>query len=125
MRQQYHFRQSGDQLLIWDVNRLIERASQLPVRAVRLDTLSEVDQPYWYELGGAQPTCRNITEHAKLIAEADLAYPIILCHQGRVMDGMHRICKALMLGHGTINAVQFPAAVAPDYIDCDPDQLPY
>ncbi len=56
---------------------------------------------------------------------ADLAYPIILDSAGRVMDGMHRIGKALMLGHDYIDAVQFTVDPAPDYLGCDPDTLPY
>ncbi|MOA54550.1 hypothetical protein D3C78_1781890 [compost metagenome] len=56
---------------------------------------------------------------------ADLAYPIILDSEGRVMDGMHRVSKALMQGATHIDAVQFEQDPAPDYVDCDPDALPY
>ena len=56
---------------------------------------------------------------------ADLAYPIILDSAGRVMDGMHRVSKALMQGATQIAAVQFEQDPAPDYVDCDPDLLPY
>ena len=31
---------------------------------------------------------------------ADLSFPVILAAEGRVMDGMHRIAKALLLGLG-------------------------
>ena len=41
---------------------------------------------------------RKVVEHTALILEADLAYPIILGHDGRVMDGMHRVARALMAG---------------------------
>ena len=41
------------------------------------------------------------------------------------MDGMHRIAKALMLGLGTIDAVQFPVTPAPDYQGVRPEELPY
>ena len=37
------------------------------------------------------------TEKRK-IEETDLEYPIILAADGRVMDGMHRVCKALLEG---------------------------
>ncbi|MGR5062035.1 hypothetical protein [Photobacterium sp. DNB22_13_2] len=125
MRQQYHFRQSDEGLLAWDVFRLIRLAKELPEIDVPLSNIKELDEEFWYELGRAKPTCRNIVEHASLIDASDLSYPIILCHQGRVMDGMHRVCKAVLLGKETIRAVQFCQALAPDYIGVEPDKLPY
>ncbi len=125
MRQQYHFRSSNEGLLAWDVFRLIELSRECPVVDVQLSNIKELDEEFWYELGGANPTCRNVLEHASLIQSADLSYPIILCHEGRVMDGMHRVCKALLLGHTTVRAVQFPAYLEPDYVGIEADDLPY
>ncbi|USD42946.1 hypothetical protein J4N42_20275 [Vibrio sp. SCSIO 43135] len=125
MRQQYHFRPSELGLQSWDVFRLIELSKSLPVTEIALDEITELDHEFWYELGGAKPTCRNIAEHAALIQNADLSYPIILCHQGRVMDGMHRVCKAVMLGSETIKAVRFTQPVEPDYVGVSADELPY
>jgi hypothetical protein len=34
----------------------------------------------------------------RLIDQADLAFPIILASNGAVMDGMHRVAKALLRG---------------------------
>ncbi|MEZ9511894.1 hypothetical protein AB4304_05160 [Vibrio breoganii] len=126
MRQQYHFRRSTEgQLLIWDVIKLVEMAQAMPVITVPLDAIQELDEAFWYDLGGAKPTCRNIVEHAKLIQQTELNYPIILCHEGRVMDGMHRVCKVLMQGETHIKAVQFTTPIAPHFIDLDPETLPY
>lgn len=125
MRQQYHFRQSPQGLLSWDVFRLIRLAQELPVIEIPLSSIQELDEAFWYDLGGAKPTCRNIAEHASLINQTDLSYPIILCHEGRVMDGMHRVCKAQMLGLETIKAVRFPNYLEPDYVGIEPDDLPY
>ena len=71
------------------------------------------------------PTCRAIAEHAKLINETNLKYPIILSCDGRVMDGMHRVAKALIEGQTKIKAVQFMQELKPDFIDVNPDDLPY
>jgi hypothetical protein len=65
----------------------------VPVASIR-----ELDEPYW----GEPMTCRNVAEHARLIEEADLGCPIILSSDGRVMDGMHRVLKALILGDSHI-----------------------
>jgi hypothetical protein len=41
------------------------------------------------------------------------------------MDGMHRILKALLEGLEEIEAVRFGRDPEPDYVDVDPDDLPY
>lgn len=125
IRQQYHFRQSDAGLLAWDVLKLIHLSKELDIVSVPLSQILEVDEHFWYELGGATPTCRNIAEHSTLIENADLHYPIILCHEGRIMDGMHRVCKALNKGDTHIRYVQFPTSIPPDYIGVEPDDLPY
>ena len=42
---------------------------------------------------------RAVVAHARLIAEVDVAHPIVLDVHGRVMDGMHRVARALLDGH--------------------------
>lgn len=75
---------------------------------------------------GDIPTCKAIAEHAKLIQETDLTIPIILCSSGRIMDGMHRVCKAFTEGKVKIEVVQFTVDPRPDYEDIiSPDDLPY
>lgn len=125
MRQQYHFRNSSEGLLAWDVFRLIELSKPLPVGEIPLSEIQELDEAFWYDLGDTKPTCRNIVGHADLINKASLEYPIILCHQGRVMDGMHRVCKAQLLGHAQIKAVRFLDYLEPDFVGVAPEDLPY
>ncbi|ENW08290.1 hypothetical protein F934_00465 [Acinetobacter beijerinckii ANC 3835] len=57
--------------------------------------------------------------------EADLSYPIILCAQGRVMDGMHRVAKASLLKQTEILAVHFEQTPEPDFINVSEDDLNY
>ncbi|MCP9758295.1 hypothetical protein EGI20_03070 [Aquitalea sp. S1-19] len=125
IRAQYHFRATGHGLLAWDVRRLIALSDGLPVKSVDLGQIAELNENHWYQHGHVVPTCNSVVEHCALIQGADLAYPIILDSAGRVMDGMHRVCKARLQGLTRIHAVQFADDPAPDYIDCDPDTLPY
>ena len=125
MRQQYQFRKSANGLLAWDVFRLIKLSKELKVENISLSEISELDEAYWFDANKAVPTCRNIAEHAQLINEADLSYPIVLCSEGRVMDGMHRICKAEMQGRQSIKAVRFKVYIEPDFVGVNPDELPY
>lgn len=124
MRKQYHFRPGPDGLRAWDVDRLVALTKGLPVIEVPLSAITELDRPYWYD-HGAVPTCRSVAEHARLIGEADLSFPIILSSDGGVMDGMHRVAKAAMQGHSSVSARQFTQDPDPDYIGVDPDKLPY
>lgn len=123
MRAQYHSRQTSRGRLIWDVRRLVALAEGLPVREVPLAKIRELDEPYWFH--GEALTCRAVADHARLMNEADLSYPILLCADGRVMDGMHRVSKAYLIGLDSIRAVQFETTPAPDYVDRDLDSLPY
>jgi hypothetical protein len=125
MRQQYHFRKQDNDTHIWDVNKLLEEASSLPTIEVSLEDITEFNQAYWYELGGASPTCQNIVEHIKLINLCDLSYPILLCHQGRLIDGMHRVCKAHLQGQSQIKAVRLPKYIEPHFINIDASELSY
>jgi hypothetical protein len=124
MRKQYHFRPGPDGLRAWDVDRLVALTRDLPVTEVPLSAIAELDKPYWYD-HGAVPTCRSIAEHARLIIEADLSFPIILSSDGGVMDGMHRVAKAAMEGRSSISARQFTLDPEPDYVGVDPGKLPY
>ena len=125
IRPQYHFRPAPEGLLAWDVRRLVRLSRELPVQAVPLSQIAELDSVHWYGHGSVKPTVRSIIEHCQLMLAADLAYPILLDSAGRVMDGMHRAGKALMLGHSHIEARRFVVYPAPDYQGCDPDALPY
>lgn len=125
MRKQYHFRPSPDGLLAWDVDRLVELARDLPAEWVDLAAIHEIDEPYWHGFSGAPMTCRGVVEHARLMSECDLSYPIILARDGRVMDGMHRVGKALLEGHERIRAVRLPCDPPPDFVGLSPEELPY
>ncbi len=126
MRQQYHLVETDKGRLVWDVNKLIELTKNMPIIEVSLNEIAELDEPHWHEEGGwKKPIARDIALHAKLIYESDLDYPIILHANGRVIDGMHRCCKALILGQKTIKAVRFETDPEPHYIDPNWDDLPY
>lgn len=94
-------------------------------KSVPIDAITEIDENFWFEADGNVPVIRSIVEHMRLINEVDSKFPIILSASGRVMDGMHRIAKALLEGRDTIEAVQFTEDPAPDYVDVYPDELPY
>lgn len=125
MRKQYHFWPGEHGLDAWDVDRLIRLTASLPVREVTLESFRELDADYWFDGSMESPTVRKVVEHMRLVQEVDPSYPIILGADGRVMDGMHRVARALLEGRSTITAVQFEVQPDPDYRDCQPTDLPY
>ena len=98
---------------------------RLSIENVALASITEVDTPYWFYTNPELPTVREVIEHTKLIHEADLTYSILLSIDGEVMDGMHRVAKAILEGSTTIKAIRLPALGEPDYRNCLPGELQY
>lgn len=84
----------------WCVVRLIELSKGFPVMEIPLDHLNLGDKFEDLYL-------REMAKHIMAINNADLSFPIILDEDGEIMDGRHRIVKALVLGEKTIKAVRF------------------
>jgi len=124
VRKQYHFRPGEVGFDAWDVDRLIELTEELPIIEVQVDSIREVDTDHWFKLG-PEPTVRRIIEQFQLINEVDPSYPIILGADGRLMDGMHRVVRAVLDGRSTIAAVRFEQDPEPDYRNSTPGELPY
>ena len=78
----------------WQVARLHQRAAELNPYEVPLE---QFDQTLGSSPWG-QVSLRNFVDHMNRVSKADLNYPIILSDEGRVMDGMHRLARALQLG---------------------------
>ena len=125
MRKQYHFWPGEQGLDAWDVDRLVRLSADLPVHEVPLHTISELDTAYWALPGAEHPTVRELIVHMRLVRDVDPTYPVILGGDGRVMDGMHRIARAVLEGRTTIRAVRFATMPEPDFRNCSPGDLPY
>lgn len=106
----------GAPLKIWNVPRLQELAAELPARWVPLAEIRDLDRVGWYGHEGhcGRMTIREVAEHAKRIAEADLGFPVLLSAQGYLLDGFHRLAKAHIEGCTQILAKQFTIDPEPD-----------
>ena len=125
MRKQYHTRSVGNDKHTWDVHKLVRLAKTIKAVPVPLAEISELDELWWFQDETDIPTPRSLSEHMVLVEQTDLSYPIILCSEGRLMDGMHRVIKALLEGRETIEAVRLSPMPKPDYINVDPNELDY
>ena len=96
----------------WDVRRLVRLARGLPVIQQPLAALPEIDEPAWTE--GEPLTLREVAEHLRLVRAVDRRHPILLTAECRIMDGRHRVVRALLEGRATIPAVRFDPTPEPD-----------
>ena len=108
---------------IWDTRRLIAAARELPVEEISLGHIAELDEEFWFGHESDSPTCREIAEHAAAIAAADLAAPILLSPDGRVLDGMHRVCRAWIDGVTSLPAKRFRFLPPPDYRGAEAERV--
>ena len=84
----------------WSVPRLFELSRSLPVMEVPLNHLN-----LWYTY--EKLTLREMVMHMKAVNGADLDKPIILDEDGELMDGRHRLMRAMLNGDATIKVVRF------------------
>lgn len=96
----------------------------LPVEEINVESIDEIDSVYWFD-DVQRPTVRAVIDHARLIDEVDIGYPVIIGPHHRVMDGMHRIARALRDGRPRIAARRLPELPPPDFRSVHPDELPY
>lgn len=96
----------------WSVPRLFELARSLPVMEVPLDHLNLY---YTYE----KLTLREMVMHIKAVNAADLDQPIIIDEDGELMDGRHRLMKAMLTGATTVKVVRFDENPAPCRVSND------
>ena len=121
MRQQFNFRQVKGEWWVWDARRLVAASRDLPTEVISLGSIAELDENYWFQREGEMPSVRAVAEHAAIIADADLSLPILLCPEGRVLDGMHRVGRAWIDGVSQLPARRFRFLPLPDYRGTDPD----
>lgn len=109
---QTHSTVRGGRRLVWHTERLWALSADLEPFELRIDAVPELDQDCWF--GDVEPTLRRMVDHCRRINEADPARPVILNADGSLMDGGHRLCRALLEGRDTVPAVRFGVMPEPD-----------
>jgi hypothetical protein len=95
----------------------------LPAAGVALGDLPKVDEYSFDKL--RRPTVRTVVEHFRCMSDVDPSYPVILEPGKRVMDGMHRVARALLEGRMAIRVRRFRELREADYRGCHPGELPH
>ncbi len=98
----------------WRIETIWRAALDLPVQQVPIDAIEEIDEDCWFD--GRPATVRAVVDHARRIEDADLNVPVILASDGQVLDGMHRIAKAVLCGRTSVAAQRLTADPDPDWL---------
>ena len=71
----------------------------------------ELQRPVWGDWSPQdvldKPTLKRYKEDLQRIKDADLSYPILMTHKGAILDGFHRVAKAVLEGKKTVRAYVF------------------
>lgn len=96
---------------VYSVLDLIHYSRSLPVQDMPLVCM---------DVSNIYPGISSTTEylsHIRSVQEADLRYPILLDPEGAILDGRHRVAKALLAGRTHVKFRRF--TVMPDPIGYD------
>ncbi|MEM8993831.1 MAG: hypothetical protein AAGF23_03455 [Acidobacteriota bacterium] len=99
----------------WLVKRLWRLAEGLPVELAPVDDF-DLDQVSWWR-PGELPSIRSVLGHCRRILDADPTFPVIVSTSGVIMDGKHRLARAVLDGQSLLRAVRFGADPAPDRLE--------
>lgn len=92
----------------YSVARLIDDAKSLPVFDCPLAAINLTTQPW----DGSD--MYYLAWHVRKVIDADLSVPILLDWRGRIVDGRHRVIKAIAQGKRTIPAQRMTWKPEPD-----------
>lgn len=105
---------------VWYTENLWPRAAELPIFELPLDEVMAwtgkpaLDEDCWF--GGQGATLRQVARHTARINAVASNNPIILNDDGSLMDGGHRLCRALLDDRPTIKAVRFTSMPPADEV---------
>lgn len=86
---------------IYNTHAAIGMAKNLKVRKIKMSDM------YLSYRNPSGDTLRDFVEHVKSVIEADTSFPIIQNEDGEIIDGKHRLAKAMLEGHDTISVKRF------------------
>lgn len=99
---------AGDK--VWVVTNLIEKAKDLPPFDLPLAAVY-IGSEVWSATGSVA----GMAYHMRRALNVNPDYPVILDDEGFIMDGWHRVLRAIIDGKPTIKAVRFAVTPAHDY----------
>lgn len=85
----------------YNIHAALMLAKDLPQKTLNIKTL------YRDYCAPCENSFMEFVKHMKAVVDANLQYPILLNEDGLIIDGRHRLAKALLKGHVVIQCIQF------------------
>ena len=87
---------------VWIMAKPIDMAKDLEVFDLPLAHI-DIDVAPW----GDKKPIENFAYHMKRVQHSDLKHPVIMSQSGFIMNGWHRVVKAMLEGRESVKAVRF------------------
>ncbi len=100
----------------WKVEDLWEHAKTLPVEFIPVETLVEQLQGTCWTEGEDDVTPEWVLGHTRRILKSDLDYPILVDENNIIVDGVHRLCKAVLEGKEVVKVQRFQRLPEPLFV---------
>ena len=85
----------------YNVHEAIRLSKNIKVKPLKVDDL------FISYSGFGISTLREFVEHSKAVEESDLSFPVLMNEDGYIIDGRHRLAKAILTGEKTIKCKRF------------------
>lgn len=85
----------------YNIHEAIRLSEELEVKELDIDDL------FISYSGFNISTLREFIAHSKSVEESDLSYPVLMNEDGYIIDGRHRLAKAIITGEKTIKCKRF------------------
>ena len=96
---------------VWKASTLVEKVKELKLEPFKLQIQAiDLSASPW-----TGKTIYDIAGHVKRALAADLSHPVIMSEYGWIMDGWHRILKAIIEDKPYVLAVRFELDPVEDY----------
>lgn len=95
---------------VWSASTLVNWCKEKEYTTFKLP-LAAIDL---YQMPWELHTIDDFIWHCKRMDDVDTEYPIILDNYGRICDGFHRVCKAIIDNKTEIDAIRIEEMPRPD-----------
>ena len=92
----------------WDVYKLWEISKKISIKKVNPKALEENLNCDMWGFSKGDFTGHTFLAHMKRIEDADFSHPLLVTEEGKILDGCHRLCKAIYNKHKSVNIIVLP-----------------
>jgi len=117
------FKTYSDEKYIYSVDMMMAYVNthKIPVQKIKIeDNLWQLQQNVWGDYSPSDilkhPERKKYSENIKRMKEADLSYPIFMTSKYQIIDGYHRVLKAVKENKPTLHAYVFDTDLMKKFI---------